>query len=92
MPGSNPVRADVLIGWVPNELTGIVNDFPGAILNGNAERPMALCLDFPSGAQTSIAELTLLLGGAGRVVGALSALAAPIVMKDIWWPDENDAA
>jgi hypothetical protein len=90
--GSNPRRAEVLIGWIPNELTGIVNDFPGAILNGNAERAMALCLDFPSGAQISITELSLLLGAAGPVVGALSALAAPIVMKDIWWPDENGAA
>lgn len=89
--GYTPNKADVLIGWVPNELTGIINNFPN--LRGSNERAMTLCLDFPSVGAGAISELTGALGAGASAAfgGAVGGVSGAILTKDIWWPDEKDA-
>lgn len=86
----DPHKVDVLIGRVPNELTGIINNFPN--LAGGHERAMTLCLDFPS---VGGGAITLLTGGLGAASGPFGAaagvFAGTLLTKDIWWPDENEA-
>jgi len=65
--------ADVLTGWPANAMTSLIN-----LPNGGDPRAMALCLNFPSTAQTAISFL-----GNIATVGIGDALYS----KDIWWPD-----
>ncbi len=89
----DPHQATVLIGWVANELTGIVNGGANALIHGGEERAMTLCLDFAGLPQASITGLIAAFGSVGGPIGtALGALSASVVLKDMWWPDENDAS
>ncbi len=78
MIGVEPHRADILTGWVANNVT--------SLLNGGS-RAMALCLDFPGvggGVLTDIGAAADLLVGLPVMSISLS-----IIDKDIWWPDNT---
>jgi hypothetical protein len=81
--GHTPESVQVLTGFIANNLTAIINGGPLGPWN-DEERAMALCLDFPSISQTSITAL-------GAAIGPVGAVVAPLILKDIWWPDTGDS-
>jgi hypothetical protein len=70
--GGASYTADVLTGWVANEVTSVLNGTPRAITP---------CLDFPG---TGASALTLI---PAFVTGGLTFLASSLIEKDMWWPD-----
>jgi hypothetical protein len=86
-----PHQAEVLTGFLANQITNLLNggeilDLPGNDLR-TAERAMTLCLDFPGMGAGLLTELLATI----RIFGVQVGAASPLLLKDIWWPDERNA-
>lgn len=84
----HPWKMDVLIGGVANHLTGLLNDFEGsisAVENGHS-RAMCLCLDYPG---VGAGAIPLLAGAVGTAVPGVQIVGSPLILKDLWWPDDE---
>jgi hypothetical protein len=84
--GWSPSRVDVLTGWTANSITGLLNDFWATVspfAEGNS-RAMTLCFDFPFTGPLAIDFINTQVANS---VG--TGLAAPLLLKDMWWPDDR---
>ena len=85
--GWNPWKMDVLIGGAANHITGLLNDFEGsisAVENGDS-RAMCLCLDYPG---VGAGAIPLLAGAVGTAIPGIQIVGSPLILKDLWWPDD----
>jgi hypothetical protein len=76
--GWEPHKMDILIGWAANGMTSLLNGSP---------RAMCLCLDFPGVGAGAISTIGDLLG---PVTAGTGNIAASLLLKDLWWPDDSE--
>ncbi len=89
--GGSSYTADVLTGWVANDLTAAINQ------DGGNARAMTPCLDFPGTGASALTAALAAAGASGYIVSSLlgpittavALIGSAIVETDLFLPDES---